>query len=158
MAGKGLGRLPEDDPKNRNFLMRMESPLPKLLTGVRHWWDNGWWGDQGFKPQCVGYASAHYLEDSPLTHPEAGPYVDPQAIYDGAQRMDDWPLPHDGTSGLAACKWMLSQGLIERYTWGYSAEDVINAVLTLGPVLIGIPWFNSMDEESSSGILRIDTH
>ena len=154
----GLGRIVQFDPKSKLFAARSISPMPQLTEGIKYWWDNGWWGDQGSTSQCVGYASAPYLEDAPITHPAPGPFTDPQVIYDGAQRMDGQALPHAGTSGLAACQWMLYKELITSYYWCFSLDDIINALLTVGPVLLGIPWYRSMDEERTSGLLRVDTN
>src|SRR5688572_9292997 len=83
----GLGRVPAFDI--RDMKHQMKALLPKKVTGItkKYWWTSGWWGDQGDKPHCVGFACAHFLEDSPVTHPDLlkSSIEDPHEIYRMAQ-------------------------------------------------------------------------
>lgn len=90
----GLGRLHSPDERDKNF------PMQAALGGgierdYKYWWPGGYWGDQGYTPQCVGYAASHWLsagtvtqgEDiDPRTHIE-----DPTQLYIEAQKRDAWP-------------------------------------------------------------------
>jgi hypothetical protein len=158
---KGLGRIPEWDERNRLFSARTASPRPALLTGNRYWWDLGWWGDQGSTSMCVAFSSAHFLEDSPVTHPDPGPWKDPKYLYDGARRYDEWPgEAYEGTSGLGACRFMKAEGIIAGYDHCFTPDDVVNALLIISPVLLGIPWYESQDDEDflkKNGYIRVDT-
>ncbi len=144
-----FGRLYAPDPKD------LDHPLRPLAAAVkrtveerryRYWWANGWWGDQGDTSECVGYAWAHYVEDSPITHPLGlQPYIHPHDIYTSAKLVDEWDgTDYDGTSVRAGVKVLQSKGLIESYKWALNVQDVIDAVLYLGPVIMGTNWYEGM--------------
>jgi hypothetical protein len=123
----------------------MLQPPKKITRTHRVWYDNGWWGDQGPYPHCVGYAWAHYIEDSPMTHPKAGSHVDPTLLYQAAQLIDEWPgEDYDGTSVRAGAKVLQRMGLIGEYLWAWSADAIARTVLEQGPVIMGTDWHEGM--------------
>jgi hypothetical protein len=143
----GLGRLPSKDERDANFLLRavMGAPTVEPLTGWRYWWDGGYWGNQGQTPQCVGYAWAHWIEDSPVTHTSPGWQVDPTIIYDMAQQVDEWPgTSYDGTSVRAGAKVLKDQNAVAEYRWAFDVDTVARAVRYHGPVVMGSNWYDSM--------------
>jgi hypothetical protein len=48
-----------------------------------------------------------------------------------------------GTSGLNACRFYMGKRLTA-YHWVTSAAELRNTLLTLGPVCVGVDWYNSM--------------
>jgi hypothetical protein len=140
----GLGRLPAPDPRDGAFRMGLLIPEPPKVDH-KYWNANGWWGDQGGSSQCVAYAWTHYLEDGPVTHSGSAPVIEPAMLYHQAQLVDEWPgEDYDGTSVRAAAKVLQGLGWIESYHWAWSADEIINAILTLGPVVIGTNWYQGM--------------
>lgn len=151
----GLGRLPAEDPRDRDFRL---SPPKKITRTHRSWYDNGWWGDQGGTSQCVGYAWAHYIEDSPETHPKAGAQIDPEFLYHAAQLIDEWPgEDYDGTSVRAGAKVLQRMGIIGEYLWAFDIESIKRTVLEQGPVIMGTSWYYSMfDPDPKSGRIKLE--
>jgi hypothetical protein len=132
-------------------------PTKQSTRAFRYWNSNGWWGDQGYTSMCVGFAWVHYLEDGPVAQPGRAPIVYPQDIYNEAQRLDEWPgEDYDGTSVRAGAKAVAARGFISAYHWTSTLDDVIQALLEVGPIVIGINWYDSMFTPDESGILHIN--
>ena len=155
----GLGLLATRlDPNNEKF------PIRKLLKATtktyKYWNANGWWGDQGHSPECVAFSTVQWLEDSPIVHPESRPegppFYDPHLLYSEVQAVDGWPLPHEGSSTLAAMKVLRTKNFINSYHWAYNLQDLIDCVLTLSPCLVGTNWSESMFYPTNKGVITID--
>lgn len=111
----------------------------------RYWWSNGYWGNQGDTSQCVAYSWAHWLEDGPVTHVGPVPLVQPARIYEQAQDMDEWPGHfYEGTSVRGGVKAMKSFGWVDSYWWSDTVHDLVGALLTAGPVVLGTNWHLDM--------------
>lgn len=163
---RGLGRRHAPDPRDQGYLLRELTVTAKAAARKprinRYWYSQGWWGDQGETQQCVAYSWLHWIEDGPTTHrpkkPGTPPMFDPAAIYAEAQKVDDWPgeePSYFGTSVRAGAKVLQSRGLISEYRWTWSVEDVIDALLYVGPVVVGTNWYRSMFTPDENGILGI---
>jgi hypothetical protein len=142
---RGLGRLPAPDARDRKFPLRAALPVATQRTS-RYWNANGWWGDQGATSQCVAYSWTAWIEDGPVTHAGKGPVVNPPDLYREAQLIDEWPGEgYDGTSVRAGARVLQSLGLIESYLWAFSAATVVRALLEVGPVVVGVNWYEGFD-------------
>lgn len=152
---RGLGRRHAPDIRDASY------PASALLTTVptltyRYWNASGWWGDQGSTPRCVGYAWAHWLEDGPVTHKGPSPIVGPSAIYTEAQKVDEWPgEDYDGTSVRAGAKVLQSKGFIKSYHWAITLTEIVATLLTIGPMVVGMNWYESMFEPDEAGLLHV---
>lgn len=125
-------------------------------------WRTGPILDQGREGACVGYGwTAEALSTPvavdlnrvrasvPRTPQEFAPYV-----YRTAQTIDEWEgADYSGTSVLAGAKTLKLLGLIKEYRWAFSIEDVTDAVLSVGPVVLGIEWYEGM-YEAPGGVVR----
>lgn len=157
-ADLGLGRLPAPDPRDAAYPLR----AALRTTGPRAWryWNIGpWQGDQGGTSQCVAYSLLHWLQAGPVANRrvEGGPYLDPTYVYQQAQRVDEWPgeePAYYGTSVRAGAKVLQAEGLIGSYHWGFSLADVVDAVLSTGPVVMGTSWWTGMFWPDSSGLVQ----
>jgi len=160
----GLGRRHAPDPRDNAFMIReiaapMKAAVPVRKT--RYWNASGWWGDQDGTNQCVGYAWNHYIEDGPITHKPKGaktpPLYDPAYLYAQAQLVDEWEgEAYEGTSVRAGAKVLKALGLISEYRWTWDVNDVIDALLYIGPVVIGTNWYASMSEpDPETGVIGI---
>jgi hypothetical protein len=161
MTNYGLGRKRRKDKRDERYPVRALLPK-KVARTKRYWWDNGAWFDQGDTGTCVGHAWAHFAEDSPITHPSL--VVDPYAIYTEACKLDSWSANDDGdldfgTSVRAGAKALRARGMIQEFRWAFSVTDVVNTVLEMGPMVIGVDWFESMfspvRRTDSAGISRL---
>lgn len=153
----GLGRKFTDDYRDRQFPMRLivEDDMAEAeeVRTYRYWWTRGWWGDQGNTPRCVAYAWLHWAEDGPVTHeprfPGGGPIIDPAFLYCRAQTVDEWPGDcstnnYDGTSVRAGAKILQRNRIISSYWWANDVQDIIDAILYSGPVVVGTWWYRDM--------------
>jgi hypothetical protein len=157
-----LGRQYINDERDKKYLIK--NNLHKLLSVAKQpvsltskYWDaNGWWGDQGNLPQCVGYSWAHWLEDGPIQQSGIPPIVKPNIIYKNAQKLDQWPGEnYDGTSVRGGAKYLQSIKKIKSYYWGYDLQTLINTVLKLGPVVVGTNWYTNMFYPNGNGVIKI---
>lgn len=168
-----LGRIYIPDARDAKYpLAKALAVAPNKATGTsKYWWAQGWWGDQGDKPQCVAYSWMHWVEDGPVTHFYKDRDFDPaflnehrtekhqslfapEAIYNAAQKIDEWPgEDYDGTSVRAGAKVLKSLGVISEYRWASSSDEVVQALLTLGPVVVGTWWHYDMFFPNEKGII-----
>ncbi len=147
-----FGRQFRPDARDRAYLLR---PAASRRTS-RYWSDNGWWGDQGRTSQCVAYAWTHWLEDGPVAQRGTPPCIKPAVLYRAALEVDEWPgEDYDGTSVRAGAKVLQARGFIASYHWAYRAVDVVNTLLEIGPVVLGVNWYQRMDTPDREGVIRV---
>ncbi len=150
----GLGRRIAPDPRDASYAMAAVLPQ-RSARPYRYWWTGGAWLDQGAYSTCVGHAWAHWTEDGPVTHPGT---IDPVAIYREAAQVDEWPENdagdlHFGTSVRAGAQVLQARGLISEYRWGWNVDDVVTAVLEVGPVVMGTWRTDAMMQPDAEGIV-----
>lgn len=123
-------------------------------------WRQGTVLDQGSEGACVGFGwTAELLAKpfSPLSQPtqaKGNQYA--LGVYKEAQKIDEWEgEQYSGTSVLAGAKILQQRGVIGSYRWCFGIEDVRDAVLTTGPVVIGIPWYSEMYTTRDSGLVKV---
>lgn len=109
--------------------------------------------DQGREGACVGFGWSGELASSPVrVRGIDNAYA--HDLYKLAQTLDDWPGEnYEGTSVLAGAKACVQRGHIGSYRWAFSTDDIRDAILTLGPVVIGIPWYENMYQTKPSGLV-----
>jgi hypothetical protein len=123
-------------------------------------WRQGTVLDQGSEGACVGFGwTAELLAKpfSPLSQPSAAVGQNKALeIYRAAKGIDEWEgEDYSGTSVLAGAKVVKASGYIGGYRWCFGIEDVRDAVLNLGPVVIGIPWYEDMYYTRPSGLVKV---
>lgn len=118
---------------------------------------------------CVGHGWAAELAGDPVRvnlgaasvkYP-AGDRPDPfnvhgaaHWIYRAAQHLDEWEgVDYSGTSVLAGAKVCQSLGLMDGYRWARTKNDVRDTLITVGPVVIAIPWLTGMFEPVDGELL-----
>lgn len=158
------------DPRSLEFGVRQQLRAPAPL--VDRTWPHGPILDQGTAPPltqhdasaCTGHAAvnaANVLELAHLGthHAEVDQLLgheDAMRVYDRAQELDDWPgESYPGTSILAAMKAGQELGLWGGYLWAFGTKDVAQALLQVGPVVIGIPWLSGMNTPGPDGIVTV---
>lgn len=160
----GLGWKPGRGTRPEDF--RASAVLPRKMPAdvtLKRWWANGWWGDQGNTSQCVIYSWLHGIHDGPVTPKHRSklrfmkPIVDPTVAYVEGQNIDGTD-PSDTESGLtcnAGAQVFLRRKMIGEYRWGETAEEVINWLLLVGPVMRGSNWYWDDFEPASTGLLTM---
>jgi hypothetical protein len=149
----GLGRLVSADERDKSFPLSAVLPKQADKTKSRYWYQSYYWGEQT-GPHCVAYAWTHWLKDGPVTQNKYKP--NQLEMYRICQDLDEWPgNDYDGTSVRAGAKALLSQGLIKEYRWTWQAEELAQAIIKVGPVVVGTNWYNNMSYPSASGLIGI---
>jgi hypothetical protein len=157
-----LGRVYIEDKRDLNYLIKNNqrtlqqiSTPPKVLT-QRYWDANGWWGDQGNTPQCVGYSWSHWLEDGPVQQSGIPPIIKPFDIYKNAQKLDQWiGENYEGTSVRGGVKYLKNIGKVKSYYWAFDVQTLSETILKLGPVVVGTNWYNGMFYPNKTGLIKI---
>jgi hypothetical protein len=153
-----LGRTYVPDIRDQQYLIENHFKTQLISRGVtqRYWDDNGWWGNQGNTPHCVGYSWAHWLEDGPIPQSGVAPIIHPSIIYENAQKLDEWyGENYDGTSVRGGVKFLQKQNKIKSYYWAYNLNTLINTVLNVGPVVVGTNWYYGMFYPDRNGLISV---
>jgi hypothetical protein len=154
-----LGRNVHHDSRNLAYPWRHSG---RRLTS-QLWARHGAILDQADLGSCTGNAETGALECDPCfaALPAAHPALDEDLavrIYSLATSLDPFPgtyPPTDtGSDGPDAAKAAKSLGLISGYLHCLSLADVLDA-LEQHPAIIGLNWYDSMDQPSSSGLVTI---
>lgn len=160
---EGFGRLAIVDERDTDYPMSdvLPSESERTSRDYQYWWAEGWEGNQGSSPRCVAYACLHMLEDGSYTHfyekrSHDPAYMDTESsetslipafdLYNSAQKRDRWQgNSYDGTSVRGGMKALQKDyGAISSYHWAQNIDELVEAVLNEGPVVIGSPWYESM--------------
>jgi hypothetical protein len=154
---KKMGRLPKLDPRDHKYLIKNNFTFNRASAITQKYWNpNGWWGDQGDTPHCVGYSWAHWIEDGPVEHAGAAPIIRPNVIYEGAQKLDEWPGEnYDGSSVRGGVKYLASRGFVKSYYWAFDVNTISQYVLHRGPIVVGTNWYSRMFTPDRAGLIRV---
>lgn len=148
---------PRLDERSRRFAI---STLVPVQPEVRKLWTPGPLFDQGREGACVGFAWTGELCASPCpdyTVPQTTGNQYASAYYRRCKQIDEWEgEDYSGTSVLAGAKVGRERGAWESYYWCFNMEDVRNAVISTGPVVIGVPWYRSMYRTADNGLVTVD--
>lgn len=151
-----LNWRPAHDPKSRQYGIMAAT---EEVEEVPKMWDHGVVLDQGYEGACVGFGWTAELLASPrpdrtATEDQGNKFA--LGAYREAKVIDEWPgEDYDGTSVLAGAKIIQEKGLMDEYRWCFGIDEVVQAVITQGPVVIGIPWYEQMYETRPSGLVEV---
>jgi hypothetical protein len=156
------------DPRSRDFDVRsrLRAVVP-LQSFVR---ETGPVLDQGSVPPlslrdasgCVGMACA--AAANVLALAGASAYARPAdvallgkgdalALYDRAQDLDSISgKAYPGTSVLAGMLAGREAGLWPGFLWAFGLRDIAQALLQVGPVVIGVPWDEGLESPGPDGV------
>lgn len=158
-----LGRNVHHDSRSRAYAV---APTATALTAVRHSAAIGIL-DQGNLGSCTGHAGTYAIYRDPFT--VAGKVVKPFrytgdetgaiALYSRATQLDDIPgaMPQQdtGSDGLSIAKALKEAGIVAGYRWAFTLEQALLQLMET-PLITGLPWYNSMMDVGSDGILTVD--
>jgi hypothetical protein len=143
---------PQFDERSRQYPIRTFFPAIQNKTFTL--WRHGEILDQGSEGACVGFGwtaealagPVHVdLKDVPAPKAPKEPNKFANYIYREAQKIDQWPgEDYEGTSVLAGAKIMSRYNVIHQYRWAFGINDVVNALMSQGPVVLGINWYSGM--------------
>ena len=146
MTQFGLGRRPDPDDRDLKYPLRAILPTIDDFPDVVMRRDNGAWLNQGQTGTCVGHGWAHFVEDGPVMPPGT---IDPYWIYREACKIDGWSGNDDlgldwGTSVRAGANVLRNSGIIREYRHAFTLNEALAAIAYVGPLVIGIDWYDSM--------------
>lgn len=148
--GRTFDQVTRFDTRSEAFWLA--DRLTASVAPKRKFWVPGDPLDQGAEGACTAFGVAGDLICSPTRVNRIGDRpVDNAFAFEGYQwikRNDEWPGEnYSGSSVNAAMKWYRDElKAIDGWLWCRSVEELIQAVLQVGPAVIGIPWWDSMYE------------
>lgn len=154
-----LNWIPRFDERSREFPIR--AAIPTRPRKRNKFWTPGPILDQGREGACVGFGWAAETLASPvrvdLSRVKEPVPLYPNAyakqIYSMAKKVDEWEgEDYEGSSVLAGAKAVTQLGLLKEYRWAFSINDVVDALIVRGPVVLGIWWHEGM-YEAPNGIV-----
>ena len=143
----GLGRIPS--PRDsRDFKLAIYVAEP---TVTERFWAVGPTLNQGSTPHCVGFAGADWGNCLPVDDE----WDDSQghALYYAVKVLEGEPGEENGAWVRDLAKVLKNEGRIGTYAFGNLATARA-FVLTQGPVVLGIRWYEDMDRPDSEGRVR----
>ena len=150
-AERVLDWKPVYDKKSKKF--PVSSILPQEQELKYTLWKTGPIIDQGSEGACVGFGWTAETLAGPvqidLRNIEHDVPRDPtdfaHHVYKEAQKIDQWPgESYSGTSVLAGAKVLMKLGVLHEYRWAFSAEDIVGTLMSHGPVVLGVNWYQGM--------------
>lgn len=155
-GGRTFDWVARHDERSRDFAAARLVPVAPTKAV---WWTGGLVLDQGQEGSCTG----HGVTGEYLASPVRGRVPDAQAghelavqMYLRARQLDHATAADgEGASVNSAMKAGRERGWWDSYHWAFGVEDVKKALL-LGPVVIGINWYDAMYETDANGIVRVD--
>jgi hypothetical protein len=153
MDRRTLDRVPRYDQRSLNY------PIADRL-GTEAIQSNVWTIlpkklDQGSNGACVGFGFSNAMICKPGKFLREVDNDFAHGIYQDAKRNDEWEgEDYDGTSVLAGAKVLKERGLIEEYRWAFGVDEVLSTLANVGPVVLGLNWYEGMFYPDESGYIR----
>lgn len=155
--GRTFDRFKSRDVRRENYLA--EEVIPKVADPFPKTWASRLTTDQGREGACVGHGQMTDIVASPrpatlISTEEANTFA--HRLYKRAQQLDPWAgEAYEGTSVDAGFKAVREYGWIEEWRWMYTVQTIRDAVLTEGPVVLGVDWYEEMYWTKPSGLVKI---
>jgi hypothetical protein len=149
------------DERSKDFPIR--AVIRKAVKRKNRLWQVGPILDQGSEGACVGFGWTAEGLASPVrvnlsrlkVRAPKEPNKFAQYVYAFAKTIDEYDgVDYEGTSVLAGAKSMQTFGLLKEYRWAFSMNEVIDSIISKGPVVLGIPWYDGM-YEAPGGVLKV---
>lgn len=148
-------RLVRFDERSRAFPVR--SLVPEHMRDPRSQeWPLALRLDQGREGACTGFAVAHEAAAEPDPIPDLTE-ADAHAVYHRARQLDEWPgEDYEGSSVIAAVQAGMERGWYHEYRWAFGLDDLVLALGWLGPAILGVSWYEGMEDPDRNGHLHAD--
>lgn len=161
-----LDRLPEFDDRSRRYGICAALPPHQSQKPVSKRWSIPYGSpvlDQGQQGACTGFGVTNDLRFYPVAVRGLTDTFARETIYWGAQRIDVWPggsypgatPTYEGSSVLAAVRTAADLGYYGEYRWAFSEPEMALGVGHLGPVIIGVNWYEGMMRPDNTGYLHV---
>lgn len=113
--------------------------------------------DQGQEGACTAFAASSRLAAAPDKWKVDGEFA--EKLYTKTVEIDVAEGRNFGGAGatlLAGMKAGVEFGYYTSYYWAFGIDDVIDCIVRQGPILLGIPWYESMSNPDSDGFIPVD--
>lgn len=144
----GLGFIEHKDPRSRDYGVRPLLLKKAPAVKVERVWNMlpQFPLDQGQEGACVGFGWCAELAAEPVRYNTTNPYA--FAYYENAQQIDRREGRHyeSGATLLAGAKLAKELGMVGQYRWAFGLEEVVSTLVSMGPVVLGVRWYESMYE------------
>jgi hypothetical protein len=155
--GGRLGRHVHFDERSRGYRV----PIRKTAKiASRTWTRTVKPFDQGQTGSCTGNGAVGVICTDP--YKKTGKHYDEalaRKVYSKATSLDsiqgDWPPDDTGSTVLAAMKALTKLKYTKGYDWCFGLDDVLKTLSNLGPVEVGVNWYEGFDSPSASGLVKI---
>lgn len=166
-----FGRLKYyDDASERWQIREVLEEGPDHRDDRGKYWKPGPTLNQHREGQCVSEACHDRRNGSPLKKkPLIVDYSVRNEFYEACQHRDPWPgcfrghggSAYGGTSTLAGMQEGKDRGYWGSYRWvgagsGRLEDDIIDTLRSVGGILFGIPWLESMYETNPEGLVEVN--
>jgi hypothetical protein len=155
--GGRLGRHIHFDDRSWNFRVPL---LKGAAIQTRTWERTVKAFNQGDLGSCTGNGAAGVACTDPFRQ-KGVRYTEALAkkVYSHATHDDTivgaWPPKDTGSTVLGAMKALKDLGLSKGYHWCFSLDDVLKTLSTLGPVEVGVNWYEGFDKPDAKGLVKI---
>jgi hypothetical protein len=155
--GGRLGRHLHFDERSRNFPVPL---LPGATIQTRTWSRTLQAFSQGELGSCTGNGAVGVICTQPYRQPGSR-YSEALArkVYSQATRDDaivgTWPPQDTGSTVLGAMKALKDLQLAKGYQWCFGLDDVLKTLATLGPVEVGVSWYEGFDRPDAKGLVKL---
>lgn len=154
------GRKVEFDERSRNYPVDL-SEVPEFLQ-AQVWARHIPVLNQRKTLACTGFATVACLGHTPVFNNNAKQLTNKLGleIYSQATKIDPFPgeYPPDdtGSTVLSAVKSAKSAGLISEYRWCFGISDVLRTLAHIGPVVVGLEWYEGFNHPDRNGYVSMD--
>jgi len=165
----GMGRIYKPDERDLQYLMRAALPSAKGRVAAPAPTQKTW----ALKPPvlnqlktgtCVGHGWTNFLRCAPM---QTTKHIDaPYDLYRKAVLLDDMPENDGeataaddalqyGTTVRAGAVALTNETRLQQYLWAFDLATTIEWLLTKGPVVVGVNWYDGMFAVPTNGILKV---
>ncbi len=155
--GGRLGRHIHFDERSRNYRV----PVDMTLKITSKLWNRAAKPfNQGNTGSCTGNGAVGVIATQPYKKP-AIKYNEVLArkVYSRATRDDTivgtWPPKDTGSTVLAAMKALKDLGYTTGYHWCFGLDDALRTLSSVGPVEVGVNWYEGFDRPNAKGLVKI---
>lgn len=157
-TGGRLGRHIQFDERSRAYRVAAPKKATPLVT--RLWSRTAKAFDQKSLGSCTGNGAAGLLVTAPYIKPRRRVSESTAIkIYSKASMLDaiqgSYPPADTGSSVLAAMQALKAMGYASAYSWCLGLQDALQTLSSVGPVEIGINWYEGFDQPDLNGRVRI---
>jgi hypothetical protein len=158
VVSKRLGRHVHFDERSKSFRVKLDSVPTDLVS--KTWKRTIKPFDQGQIGSCTGNGAVGLLATEPYKQ-KYKRYNEKLAVkvYSLASSIDEFPgqyPPEDtGSSVLASMKALQKLTLCKNYHWCLGLDDVLKTLSHVGPVSVGVNWYEGFDSPDATGRVTV---